>query len=122
MKEKQAAVQKQGEYPALALLQLVGDRIRCPSFSSMDSKRSGRRTGREFIFAWYEKLLISTGVLVMLWGPWLWALVGNIRLANALLVLSGGILGGDLTEDAAALRARLSERLEDADGGHFWRC
>ena len=46
-----------------------------------------------FIFAWHtEKFLISTGVLVML-GLWLWALVGNIRLANALLVLSGGILG-----------------------------
>jgi len=46
-----------------------------------------------FVFAWHtEKFLISTGVLVML-GLWLWALVGNIRLANALLVLSGGILG-----------------------------
>lgn len=46
-----------------------------------------------FVFAWHtEKFLISTGVLVTL-GLWLWALVGNIRLANALLVLSGGILG-----------------------------
>jgi phosphoglycerol transferase MdoB-like AlkP superfamily enzyme len=46
-----------------------------------------------FVFAWHtEKFLISTGVLVTL-GLWLWALVGNIRLANALLLLSGGILG-----------------------------
>ena len=46
-----------------------------------------------FVFAWHtEKFLISTGVLMTL-GLWLWALVGNIRLANALLLLSGGILG-----------------------------
>lgn len=46
-----------------------------------------------FVFAWHtEKFLISTGVLLTL-GLWLWALVGNIRWANALLVLSGGILG-----------------------------
>nr|WP_319214830.1 LTA synthase family protein [uncultured Trichococcus sp.] len=46
-----------------------------------------------FVFAWHtEKFLISTGVLVTL-GLWIWALVGNIRWANALLVLSGGILG-----------------------------
>ena len=46
-----------------------------------------------FVFAWHtEKFLISTGVLVTL-GLWLWALVGNIRWANALLLLSGGILG-----------------------------
>ncbi|WP_086943695.1 LTA synthase family protein [Trichococcus pasteurii] len=46
-----------------------------------------------FVFAWHtEKFLISTGVLLTL-GLWLWALVGNIRWANALLLLSGGILG-----------------------------
>lgn len=46
-----------------------------------------------FVFAWHtEKFLISTGVLVTL-GLWLWALVGNVRLANALLLLAGGILG-----------------------------
>lgn len=46
-----------------------------------------------FVFAWHtEKFLISTGVLLTL-GLWIWALVGNIRWANALLLLSGGILG-----------------------------
>ena len=46
-----------------------------------------------FVFAWHtEKFLISTGVVVTL-GLWLWALLGNIRWANALLLLSGGILG-----------------------------
>lgn len=46
-----------------------------------------------FVFAWHtEKFLISTGVLVTL-GLWLWALAGNIRWANALLLLAGGILG-----------------------------
>ncbi|CZQ83852.1 LTA synthase family protein [Trichococcus ilyis] len=46
-----------------------------------------------FAFAWHtEKFLISTGVLLTL-GLWLWALLGNIRWTNALLLLAGGILG-----------------------------
>lgn len=46
-----------------------------------------------FAFAWHtEKFLISTGVLLTL-GLWLWALLGNIRWANALLLLAGGMLG-----------------------------
>jgi len=46
-----------------------------------------------FAFAWHtEKFLISTGVLLTL-GLWLWALLGNIRWANAVLLLAGGMLG-----------------------------
>lgn len=47
----------------------------------------------QFVFAWHtEKFLLSTGILLVS-GLWMWALLGNIRLANAILLFAGGITG-----------------------------
>lgn len=47
----------------------------------------------QFVFAWHtEKFLLSTGILLVS-GLWLWALFGNVRLANAILLFAGGVMG-----------------------------
>lgn len=46
-----------------------------------------------FVFAWHTvKFLLSTGVLLAA-GLWLWALSGNVRVTNAILLFAGGTVG-----------------------------